>query len=93
MAHGSNNINFQINFNKGETKALDALKADINEIRRLASDLNFTSGMDPKKIQKMVSAANTLETSLTRAYDLDLNTINVQKFNQLLATSGMTVKT
>ena len=87
-----NSIQFSIDFKKGETHALDSLKKDLAEIQNIATK-PMDLGLEAGEIQKMVSAARTLETSLDQAFDVDLNTVNIQKFNNLLKQSGMTAET
>lgn len=89
----NNRINFQLDFKKGDTSAIDGLKNDIREIQRLAGDFNFTSDLGQKDLQGMINAAKTLETALDQAFDVDLNTTNIQKFNQILKQSGYNVET
>lgn len=86
MAQGNNNINFKLNFEMGDKQAFNTLKAQLNEVRALASDINF--GLSPAETQSTLRAVNTLEQALTRAYDPTLNTINIQKFNNILKQSG-----
>ena len=88
MANNGNNINFKLNFQMGDTKAFNELKAKFNEVRELASDMG-NIGLDTKQMQSTLNAVNVLEQALNRAYDPTLNTINIQKFNQLLLQSGM----
>ena len=89
----NNKINFQIDFKKGDISAIQSLKKDILEIQRMAADVDFTSGKSTDEIQNMVSAARTLETALDQAFDVNLNTVNVNKFNQILKQSGYNAET
>ena len=89
----NNKINFQLDFQTGDLKAFQDIKKSIAEVQRLASDLTFTGGMDTTDIQKMISAARTLDTALDQAFDVNLNTVNIQKFNQVLKQSGYDAKT
>ena len=91
MAQKENRIQFSIDFKKGETHALDSLKKDLAEIQNMATK-PMDLGLEAKEIQRMVSAARTLETSLDQAFDVDLNTVNIQKFNNLLKQSGMSAE-
>ena len=70
----NNRIDFQLNFKKGDTSALQSLKKDIAEIQRMAGDVDFTAGMSTSEINKMVTAARSLETAMDQAFDVDLNT-------------------
>ena len=89
----NNKINFQLDFKKGDTSALDSLKRDIQEIQRLAGDVDFTAAADPKDLQKMIEAARALDSALTQAFDVNLNAVNIQKFNNILKQSGYNAKT
>jgi ABC-type dipeptide/oligopeptide/nickel transport system permease component len=40
----------------------------------------------------MTMAAHNLEKALDSAFDVDLNTINIQKFNQYLQKTGLNIK-
>ena len=83
-----NNIQFSIDFKTGDVKALKDLKADLAEIQRLGNDPSFAVGMPAKDIQDMITAARTLDTALDKAFDVNLNAVNVQKFNNILKQSG-----
>ena len=81
----ANKINFEVGFTTN-SKGLQELKSELAEIRALASnDKGF--GGDLSKIQAMVKSANDLEYAMTAAFDVDLNTVNIQKFNQILKQS------
>lgn len=86
----NNNINFKINYQKGDTSALDNLKKELNELKSLASNIDM--GFSPDEINQLLPTVSTLERALDSAFDVRLNTINVQKFNQILAQSGMNAK-
>ena len=86
----NNNINFKINYQKGDTSALDNLKKELIELKSLASNLDM--GFSPEEINQLLPAVSTLERALNSAFDVRLNTINIQKFNQILAQSGLNAK-
>lgn len=88
MAQKENRIQFSIDFKTGDVKALKDLKADLTEIQRLGSDATFSAGLPTKDIQNMITAARTLDTALDQAFDVNLNAVNVQKFNNILKQSG-----
>ena len=44
------------------------------------------------EIHKTIAAVNTLQNALDAAYDKKLNTINIEKFNQYLTKSNITIK-
>ena len=87
----NNNINFQINYQKGDTSALDSLRKELQELKGLASNLDL--GLSPDEINKLLPAVSALERAMNGAFDINLNTVNIQKFNQLLSQSGMNIKT
>ena len=93
MAEKKNRIDFYLDFKKGDMNALKDLKKDIADIQMMAGDADFISGLKPKEIQKMTDAARTLNTALDQAFDVNLNTVNIQKFNNYLKQSGYTVAT
>lgn len=86
----NNNINFKINYQKGDTSALDNLKKELIELKSLASNLDM--GFSPEEINQLLPAVSALERALNSAFDVRLNTINIQKFNQILAQSGLNAK-
>lgn len=88
MAQGNNNINFKLNFDIGDTKGFNELKRQLNEVKQIASNMG-SGGLDSKEIQSTLKAANTLELALKKAYDPVLNTVNIQKFNNILKQSGI----
>ena len=90
MPQGNNKINFSLNFQKGDTAALDSLKKDLIELKRLAGDADF--GLDPKSAQQLTASVNMIEQAMSKATDFNLNTINVQKFNNILKQSGTSIK-
>lgn len=89
----NNRIEFQLDFKTGDIKALSSLKKDLAEIQRMAADPDFTAGFSTKEIQNMITAARTLDSALDQAFDVNLNTVNVQKFNSILAQSGYNAQT
>lgn len=88
MAQKENRIQFNIDFKTGDIKVLKDLKNDLAEIQRLGNDIEFAGGTPAKDIQNMINAARTLDTALDQAFDVKLNAVNVQKFNNILKQSG-----
>ena len=86
-----NSIQFSIDFKTGDTKALQELKNDLAKIQQAASKNEFNSSVD--EINKIINAARTLESALNQAFDVNLNAVNVQKFNQILRQSGISAET
>ena len=89
MAQGNNNINFKLNFDIGDTKGFTELKRQLNEVKQFAKSPDV--GVNLEQIQSTIKAANTLEFALKKAYDPVLNTVNIQKFNNILKQSGTNV--
>ena len=91
MAQGGfNNINFKINFQAGDRTAFANLKKELTEMKQLAQSVDF--GLDQNSINKVVSTADSIARAMTKAYDPQLNTVNIQKFNNLLKQSGTDIK-
>ena len=88
MTQKENRIQFNIDFKTGDIKVLKDLKNDLAEIQRLGNDIEFAGGTPAKDIQNMINAARTLDTALDQAFDVKLNAVNVQKFNNILKQSG-----
>jgi TP901 family phage tail tape measure protein len=86
-----NSIQFSIDFKTGDTKALQELKNDLAEIQQMASQNVW--GSPAEDLNKITTAAHALESALNQAFDPDLNTVNIQKFNQVLRQSGMNAET
>ncbi len=90
MSNINNNINFQVNYQKGDTSALDNLRKELLELRKLSSNIDV--GFSDQEVQKITNTVTILERALNKSFDVNLNTINIQKFTQLLAQSGMNIK-
>jgi hypothetical protein len=74
-------------------QALNQLKSKLKEVKDLASsDYMSGAGISAVEIQKTINSVNTLERALTAAYDAKLNTVNIEKFNQYLHKSKLTVQ-
>ena len=90
MAGGFNNINFKINFQAGDKSAFAKLKKELTEMKQLAQSVDF--GLDQNSANKVISTADSIARAMTKAYDPQLNTVNIQKFNNLLKQSGTDIK-
>lgn len=86
----ANTLNFNIKTNT-DFSDLAKLKKELNEIRSLARDVDFTGIMSPDEIDNMVRSANKLEQAMDQAFDYDLNTVNIEKFNRILRDSGTNI--
>lgn len=78
-----------------DLQGIKQLKQSIADVQKMLSspDNRLVGLFDTADIQKTLSAVNTLGHALDSAFDVKLNTINVDKFNQHLASSNMNVKT
>ena len=90
--NGKNSIDFQLNFLKGDMSALESLKKELNNLKQLAANESLFSGQG-QQVTSLVSNIQTVENALNKAFNPKLNTINVQKFNQILAQSGQNART
>ena len=89
----ANNANFNLNIKtKVDSAELNKLKQQLQEIRNLATDVEYTGVLTPKEIDMMTAAARNLEHALDAAFDVELNTVNIQKFNQYLNQTGLNIK-
>ena len=86
MATGYSQLNLNIK-TTSDLAGVNQLKQQLNEIRTLAKSVDFTGTLNPTQINQMVTAAKQLDAALDAAFDVNLNTINIQKFNQYLRDS------
>ena len=80
-----NKINFEIGFTTN-LKNLNQLKSELAEIRKLTQSTSFSLPAD--QVGNVLKSANNLEHAMTAAFNPKLNTVNVQKFNNILKQSG-----
>jgi TP901 family phage tail tape measure protein len=75
-------------------QGLNQLEAKLKDLKKLAesSDSVMVGTYSAVEIQKTVNAVNTLQHALRAAYDTKLNTVNIEKFNQYLTKSKMSVQ-
>ncbi len=87
MSNGGR-IGFDIDFNVNKTP-LNQLKASLQDLKRMTAqdmaDINFT-GLDEanKDLEKMQASVRKVERALDRAFNKDLGTLNLTKFNKEL---------
>ena len=87
--------NVKLNFSTSvDLTGLNQLKKNLEEIRKMASSAgdNILGDFNYIEVQKTVNAINTLEKALDSAFDTNLNTINIEKFNQHLKNSHLNVQ-
>lgn len=75
-------------------EGLNKLKSKLEEVKKVAqsADEGGFFNLSAQEINQTVSAVNTLQYALKAAYDTKLNTVNIEKFNKILAKNNMTVK-
>ena len=92
-----NKINFQVNLNVNKT-GLNDLQKSLSGISSLTqSDLmDINKGMNLEeadaKLKQIRQTVTTVKQSLSNAFNKDLGTVNVTKFNNELGKAGMNVK-
>ena len=87
----ANNAIFNLNIRTNSDLAgVNQVKRSLNEVKQMAGSMDFP-GMDSSEIQEMIRSAEALERAMEDAFDPDLNTVNVQKFNRILAESGLNI--
>ena len=84
----SNSINFSIGLNVDKT-AINQLKTSLQEIQRITQhDLNMDDNLNAKQavvdLEAVKKTAKEVEKALDKAFNKDLGTLNVSKFNQSL---------
>lgn len=80
------NIDFNLNVKKGDTSGLDSLRKQLNELKIIASDIDFS--LDDFEIRQVMSTISAIESAMNKAFDPNLNSVNINKFNQILKNSG-----
>lgn len=94
---GGSKINFSIGFNVDKT-SLNDLQKSLSGISSLTqSDLmDINKGMNLEeadaKLKQIRQTVTTVKQSLSNAFNKDLGTVNVTKFNNELGKAGMNVK-
>ena len=75
-------------------QGLIQLENKLKDIKQIAqsADNSMIGTYSAVEIQKTINAVNTLQHALRAAYDTKLNTVNIEKFNQYLAKSKMSVQ-
>ena len=88
MASNYSQINLGIKTNV-DLSSIQKLKAELQQVRAIADNADF--GFNAQSINDIIHSANTLENALTSAFDVDLNTINIEKFNKYIKQSGLSL--
>ena len=92
-----NKIDFQINLNVDKTSLNDLQKSLANLSKMTSSDLmDLNKGMNltqaDAQLKEIRQTITTVRQSLSTAFNKDLGTVNVTKFNTELSKSGLNVK-
>lgn len=94
---GGGNINFQINLTTDKT-GLNELKTSLTELQKMtASDLmDLNKGMNIQQannsLKELRSMASSIQLALGSAFNKDLGTVNVTKFNAELSKTGYSLQ-
>lgn len=88
----NNQIKFGIGFNVDKT-GLNQIRAELQQIANMTQGefLKLNTGGTTKDLLAAKRAAGELEDALNKAFNKELGTLNVAKFNQALKTSDKTV--
>lgn len=92
MANGSIQLSVGLNVDK---TAINQLKTSLQEIQRMTqNDLNLDGLIGSQKeavrdLEKVKATAKEVEKALDKAFNKDLGTLNVSKFNQELSKLGL----
>lgn len=90
----ANNMTFSIGLKTNyDASGVNQLKKELQDIQNLTSvSTGFINKSNVKDLMAMTSAANELERALDAAYDPQLNTVSIDKFNQSLKNSGTNIQ-
>ena len=89
MANNSAQFNLGIK-TSADLSGIDQVKKALQDIQNL-NKTGKSFGLDAAQIQQATSAAEDFSRALRSAYDVDLNTVNIGKFNKSLLESGRTM--
>ena len=89
MANNSAQFNLGIK-TSADLSGIDQVKKALQNIQNL-NKTGKSFGLDAAQIQQATSAAEDFSRALRSAYDVDLNTVNIGKFNKSLLESGRTM--
>ena len=90
-------IDFQVNLNVDKT-SLNDLQKSLSDLSRMTQSdiLNLNKGMNLKEadaqLKEIRQTVTTVKQSLSNAFNKDLGTVNVTKFNNELSKSGISIK-
>lgn len=85
----ANNMTFSIGLKTNyDASGVNQLKKELQDIQKLAKDTNFSEGSTARELVDMTNAARELEKALEAAYDPQIGTVNIDRFNKSLQASG-----
>ena len=85
----ANNMTFSIGLKTNyDASGVNQLKKELQDIQKLARDTNFSEGSTARELVDMTNAARELEKALEAAYDPQIGTVNIDRFNKSLQASG-----
>ena len=96
MANGGS-IKYNIGFNVDKS-GLNQLKASLQEIKNMTAKdfMNITGGNDlgkaKKELDEIHRTLGKVDAAFESAFNSDLGTLNIAKFNQNLSSSGLTIQ-
>ena len=96
MANGGS-IKYNIGFNVDKS-GLNQLKSSLQEIKNMTAKdfMNITGGNDLAKAKKELDEIHRtlgkVDAAFESAFNSDLGTLNIAKFNQTLSSSGLTIQ-
>lgn len=78
-----------------DLEGVKQLKKNLEEVQKMlkSPDNALVGSFSAVEIQKTINAVNILEHALDSAFDVNLNTINIDKFNKYLKNSNSSVQT
>lgn len=78
-----------------DLEGVKQLKKNLEEVQKMlkSPDNALVGSFSAVEIQKTINAVNVLEHALDSAFDVNLNTINIDKFNKYLKNSNSSVQT
>ena len=87
MPSNNNRINFQVGYNVDQS-SVNAVKKSLQDLQNIkVKDFSGTK----KDLDDIRKVAGQVQSALTQAFNVNLNSLNTQKFNSQLASSKLTI--
>ncbi len=87
MPSNNNRINFQVGYNVDQA-SVNAVKKSLQDLQNIK--IKDFSG-SKSQLDQIKQTANKVEQALTSAFNVNLNSLNTQKFNAALQEAGLSV--